>query len=104
MKFIGNIRLTEKSAQKLKVDIDEKYLINIVSKVNVGVTEGVRAFVSIPKLEIKGEIEIKEINFLDDEIQIEGWLATDSDNYLCQVKFSVLQTIPQIIDNKEYDI
>lgn len=104
MKFVSKIKVTEKSARKLKIDLNEKYLINIISKINIGIDDAVRAFVSIPKLEIKGEIEIKEVNFLDNEIDIEGWLVTDSDNYLCQVRFSVSQDIPQIVDNKEYDI
>jgi predicted transcriptional regulator len=85
MKFKGRIELTPKSAKHLLVDVKKQYEIDILSKARV-ISNNNYVLISVPELGIDGEIQVNEINFFTQELEIKGWISVNPEAYLCQVR------------------
>lgn len=85
MKFKGRIELTPKSAKHLSVDVKKQYEIDILSKARV-ISNNNYILISVPELGIDGEIQVNEINFFSQELEIKGWISVNPEAYLCQVR------------------
>ena len=85
MKCKGRIELTPKSAKHLGVDVKRQYEVDLLSKAKV-ISNNNYILISVPEIGIEGEIQVNEINFFTQELEIKGWFSVRPEAYLCQVR------------------